>query len=142
MKRQSNLYPLISDYDNLANAFYKAAKGKRRKQYVIDFLSNYDKNIQKIKYDIQLKHVDIGHYHCFTIHDPKPRIIYASSFYERVVHHAIMNIIEPRLESFAIYDSYACRKGKGTHKAIIRAQQFSRKNLYYSFKEKDFGVRP
>jgi len=120
MKRLNNLYRLISDYDNIASAFHKAARGKGRNKYVIDFLNSYDHNIRKIKQDIESKNVDVGNYHFFLIHDPKPRMICAASFSERVLHHAIMNIIEPRLEKFAIYDSYACRKGKGSHKAIVK----------------------
>jgi retron-type reverse transcriptase len=131
MKRLNNLFALISDYDNIATAFYKAARGKRHHKYVIDFLNYYDHNIRKIQGDIQAKNVTVGDYHYFLINDPKPRNICAASFSERILHHAIMNIIEPRLEKFAIYDSYACRKGKGSHCAIFRAQDFSKKSLWY-----------
>ena len=131
MKRQNNLYDLISNYDNIAKAFKKAAKGKKKKQYVIDFMKDYEQNIQKLEQDIESKNVNVGDYHFFLIHDPKPRMICAASFKERVLHHSIMNIIEPRLESYSINDSYACRKGKGSHSAVIKAQNFSRKNSYY-----------
>ena len=69
--------------------------------------------------------------HFFVVRDPKVRTICAASFPERVLHHAIMNICEPYLDSYAIYDSYACRKGKGNRKALARAQQFARKYPWY-----------
>ena len=57
--------------------------------------------------------VRVGDYHYFTIHDPKERTICAAHFRERVLHHAVMNVCEPVLERAAVFDSYACRKGKG-----------------------------
>ncbi len=74
---------------------------------------------------------DIGHYRFFTVRDPKVRTICAASFPERVLHHAIMTICEPVLETYAIFDSYACRKGKGNRRALQRAGEFARKNGWY-----------
>jgi hypothetical protein len=68
----------------------------------------------------------LGHYHYFTVRDPKERRICAASFPERVLQHAIMNVCDPVFESYAIYDTYACRKGKGLHKAIQRAQFYAK----------------
>lgn len=65
-----------------------------------------------------------GAYRTFTIYDNKPRLISAAPFRDRVVHHALCNIIEPIYEKSFIFDSYACRKGKGTHAAVDRFQQF------------------
>lgn len=67
----------------------------------------------------------------FRCGDPKPRSICAASFPERVLHHAVMNVCEPILEAHAVFDSYACRKGKGNRKALARAQQFSRRSPWY-----------
>lgn len=67
----------------------------------------------------------MGHYHFFTVHDPKERLICAAAFPERVLHHAIMNVCEPVLERYAVHDSYACRAGKGMHAAVRRAQGFA-----------------
>jgi len=75
--------------------------------------------------------VDVGHYHFFTVHDPKERVICAASFPERVLHHAIMNVCEPVLERYAIPDSYACRTGKGMHAAVLRAQGFTQQYQWY-----------
>jgi retron-type reverse transcriptase len=72
-----------------------------------------------------------GAYRNFTIHDPKKRIISAAPFVDRVVHHAVVNVLEPIYERQLIFDSYACRKGKGTHRALDRAERFLRKFPYY-----------
>ena len=67
----------------------------------------------------------------FQIHEPKKWEIAASDFRDRIVHHAVCNIIEPLLEQKYIHHSYACRNGKGTHRAIRQAQSYSRKYRYY-----------
>ncbi len=131
MKRAKNLYHLIPAHENLREAFRKAAKGKQDNSGVILFRSNFDANIQKLQEQLLRKEPDIGHYHFFVVRDPKVRTICAASFPERVLHHAIMNVCEPFLDSYAIYDSYACRKGKGNRKALARAQKFARRYSWY-----------
>ncbi len=71
-----------------------------------------------------------GPYHSFYIHEPKRRLISAAPFRDRVVHHALCNLIEPIFERRFIFDSYANRVGKGTHRALDRAQQFARRYPY------------
>ncbi len=131
MKRAGWLYQSIPAYDNLCLAFWKAAKGKHDRQDVAAFRSDFSGNMQKLRDDLLNHDPDIGHYRFFQVRDPKPRSICAASFPERVLHHAIMNICEPVLEFFAIHDSYACRKGKGTHQAIAGAQKFARGYEWY-----------
>ncbi|MEA3391772.1 MAG: RNA-directed DNA polymerase, partial [Candidatus Marinimicrobia bacterium] len=75
--------------------------------------------------------IDIGHYHYFTIHDPKERVICAASFPERVLHHAIMNICHPIFERHLIIDTYATRVGKGTYKALDRAKKYVKQYSCY-----------
>ena len=62
--------------------------------------------------------------------DPKRRLVSAAPFRDRVVHHALCNVIEPLFEPSFIFDSYACRKGKGTHAAADRATRFARASKY------------
>jgi len=71
-----------------------------------------------------------GPYRSFYIHEPKRRLISAAPFRDRVVHHALCNIIEPLFERRFIHDSYANRVGKGTHRALDRCQQFARRYRY------------
>ncbi|MBN1148459.1 MAG: hypothetical protein JXA78_14460, partial [Anaerolineales bacterium] len=71
-----------------------------------------------------------GPYHSFYIHEPKRRLISAAPFRDRVVHHALCNLIEPIFERAFIADSYANRLGKGVHRALARAQGFARRFRY------------
>ncbi|KPA16135.1 RNA-directed DNA polymerase (Reverse transcriptase), partial [Candidatus Magnetomorum sp. HK-1] len=118
-------------YENLCMAFIKAAKGKRNSKAVITFKASFDENMAKLQTQIRQQTLEVGDYHFFHIQDPKPRFICAAKFPERILHHAIMNVCEPVLERYAIDDTYACRKGKGTQKAIDRAQQFARRFKWF-----------
>jgi retron-type reverse transcriptase len=71
-----------------------------------------------------------GPYRTFTIYEGKARQISAAPFRDRVVHHALTGILEPIFERSFIHDSYACRKGKGTHAAVDRCQQLARRHAY------------
>lgn len=127
MKRTGNLYAQIACQDNIRLAFLKAAKGKQSRRDVIAFRRNLEENVTRLRIQLEERKPDIGHYRYFDVFDPKKRRICAASFPERVLHHAMMNVCEPVLESYAIYDSYACRTGKGGQKAILRAQAYARK---------------
>lgn len=121
MKRQGKLFPLIVDYQNLRLAWLKALRGKRKSTAVLLFSRNIDVNLDKIKTRLESDNPEWGNYRSFTITDPKERIISAAPFPERVMHHAIMNILESLFEKQLIHHSYACRKGKGTHAAVLHA---------------------
>ena len=71
-----------------------------------------------------------GPYRTFTIYEGKTRQISAAPFRDRVVHHALTGVLEPIFERSFIFDSYACRKGKGTHAAVDRCQEFARRFRY------------
>jgi RNA-directed DNA polymerase len=131
MKRAGNLYDRIADPGNLRLAFIKSIRGKRGKAEAIAYAANLDANLRQLREHLLAERVDVGHYHFFTVHDPKERVICAASFPERVLHHAIMNVCEPVLERYAVHDSYACRTGKGMHAAVLRAQAFTRRYAWY-----------
>lgn len=123
-------YSAITDWSNLLLAWRKAAKGKRSAGGVSQFeyqLADELLSLQKQLLTHEYKPMDYTH---FYIHEPKQRLISAAPFRDRVVHHALCNIIEPIFEHYFINDSYANRKGKGTHKAIDRLQHFSKKYRY------------
>src|SRR5207245_951892 len=71
-----------------------------------------------------------GAYRTFFIHEPKTRQISAAPYRDRVVHHALTRVLEPIYERSFVFDSYACRKGKGTHAAVRRCQHFARHFRY------------
>lgn len=131
MKRAGNLYHRIHDHENLCLAFSKACRGKQGRKDVILFRQDFERNIEALKKQLRERKVQVGNYHFFHVHDPKKRLICAASFPERVLHHAVMNVCEPVLESYAISDTYACRKGKGGKMAVERACQFSRRFGWY-----------
>ena len=131
MKRAGKLIQQIYRFDNLQLAYYKAKKGKEAKTEVINFAKNLNQNLKQLQKEIETGNVNVGNYHFFTIYEPKERKIVASSFAERVLHHAIMNICHPYFEKYLIYDTYATRKNKGTYKALDRAKIFHKKNKWY-----------
>lgn len=128
---ESNLLAAIACPDNLRLAFLKAFKGKSGNQQACRFRDNLWEELAAMRSELLSGALCVGDYHFFRIYDPKERMICAASFRERVLHHAIMNICEPFFERYAIHDSYACRTGKGLHRAIDRAQQFCRKYPWY-----------
>jgi len=79
---------------------------------------------------LQTKTYRPGPYAEFYVYDPKIRLISAAPYFDRVVHHALINVIGPIISRSFIYDTYACIKGKGTHKAIERYRQFQKKNKF------------
>jgi len=105
-------------------AVKKAARGKREKLNVMSFFNELEENVIQLQTELNHKTYLPGQYKTFQIYAPKPRLISAAQFRDRVVHHALINIIGYRLERSFIYDSYANRKRKGTHKAIQRYQKF------------------
>ena len=127
MKRMGQLLDAIADLDNLRLAFWKASKGKRAKPDCRSFPENLDANLEAMRAELLSGQVLVGDYHYFTIHDPKERTICAAAFRERVLHHAVMNVCEPVLERAAVFDSYACRKGKGQLAAVRRAESYARR---------------
>lgn len=122
----------IAARENLNEAFLRAAKAKRGKRAVIDFRSNLDENLLQLRQQLLDGSFRFGQYQFFTIHDPKTRSICAASFPERVVFHAIMRICHPIFDNYQTYDSYACRVGKGTYKALERAQQYARRYKWFA----------
>lgn len=126
----SELYERFCSFINLHEAYYKARKGKRSKASVASFEYNQEEEIIKLQEELVAKTWKPGAYTNFYIHEPKKRLISAAPFRDRVVHHALCNILEPDWERRFIYDTYANRKYKGTHRAVIRANQFSKKFKY------------
>lgn len=127
MKTYHNLYQQLCSYENLLLAFINARKRKSLKPYVLEFESNLQNNLFSLQWEL-LTHTYVPKpLTTFTVRDPKTRKISASNFRDRVVHHAICNIISSIFESRFIHDTYANRKGKGTLAALKRFDFFLRK---------------
>ncbi|MBU1198779.1 MAG: reverse transcriptase/maturase family protein [Nanoarchaeota archaeon] len=125
--QEQDLYSQLCTYKNLELAWRKARKHKTLKPYVIEFEKNLKENLLLIRLELLLHSYRPKPLEIFILRDPKTRVISKSDFRDRVVHHALCNIIEPIFEKTFIHDSYANRKGKGTHKSIQRFEQFKRK---------------
>ncbi len=127
MKTYKNLYSKVCSYENLELAFKKARKRKTLKQYVVEFEENLKDNLLQLQSELLLHSYKPSPLKTFILRDPKTRKISVSKFRDRVVHHAICNIIEPIFDKRFIYDSYANRKFKGVHSALKRFDYFKRK---------------
>jgi RNA-directed DNA polymerase len=127
----SDLYEQVYTWDNLYLAWRKAARGKRGRPPAAGFEYCLEDNLLQLRQELRSKTYRPGPYHSFHIHDPKRRLISAAPFRDRVVHHALCNVIEPFFERRFIADSYANRVGKGTHRALDRCQEFARRYRYF-----------
>lgn len=130
MKRVGNLWPRVIDFDNLLQAARKAQKGKRYRQNVLAFNYNLETELLVLRDALQAKTYRPGKYQTFQVWQPKPRLISAAPYRDRVVHHALCNVIMPIFERTFIFDSYANRTGFGTHRALKRFTQFARSHRY------------
>ncbi|NET31345.1 MAG: RNA-dependent DNA polymerase [Cyanothece sp. SIO1E1] len=133
MKRYGNLWPQIVEFDNLLLAARQAQKGKRFRPSVLEFNYRLEDELQQLRQELLTKTYRPGDYTTFEIYDPKPRLISAAPYRDRVVHHALCNIIEPLIERSFIGDTYANRLGYGTHRAFQRFVQHARSSRYILF---------
>ncbi len=131
MKRAKSLFNQIVDYENLRLAWLKARKGKTAKKSVQNFSRNVNENLQIIHDRMIVSPPVLSDYVQFKIFDPKERMISVVPFSDRVIHHAIMNVLEPVFERQFIFHTYACRKGKGTHAAARYAFKCAKKSTYF-----------
>jgi retron-type reverse transcriptase len=119
------LYTRIYDFENLYQAAQMAAKGKRYKPAVLRFFcQNEEEHLIELQNELMWKTYTLGKYYNFEVRDPKPRNISALPFRDRVIQIALCNIIEPLFDTRFIYDTYACRTGKGSIAAATRLSYF------------------
>lgn len=118
MIRINNLFDKVVTRDNLMLAYHKARRGKSGQYGVRIFEKDVDGNIDKLYNELILGTYKTSEYSIFTIRDPKEREIYRLPFQDRVVHHAIMNILEPIWSGIFIRNTYSCIKGRGIHDAL------------------------
>lgn len=131
MKTYKHLYPQVYDFENLYLAWRKARKGKRGRPGAAEFERVQEDELLALQGELQSFTYTPGAYHSFYIHDPKKRLISAAPFRDRVVHHALCRVIEPIWERRFIHDTYANRLGKGTHRALDRAQAYLRQYGFF-----------
>ena len=122
-----NLFDCMCSSENIELAFNKARRGKTLKPYVIKFEEELNDNLKQLQHELVTETYKPKRLVTFILRDPKTRKISKSDFRDRIVHHAICNVIEPLFDKTFIYDNYANRIGKGTFKAVERFDRFKRK---------------
>ena len=131
MKRTKSLFNQITSYENVRLAWTKARKGKMDKPAVKNFARHVNENLIKIQQNLKSNPPVLSQYTQFKIFDPKERVISVVPFLDRVMHHAIMNVLESVFERQFIYHTYACRKGKGSHRAVQYIFEKAKKHKYF-----------
>ncbi len=118
MKRKSNLYPQIYSMDNLLLADKKAAKGKTSQYGVHVHAANKEANLLALQSMLVNKTYQTSPYTTFKVYEPKERDVYRLPYFpDRILHHAIMNFLEPIFIRCFTANTYSCIKGKGIHAA-------------------------
>ena len=143
MKRYDDLFDAIVEMDNLYAAYENARERRHYKSEIMATSDRIEEKLEKLHYDLLVGEWEPGGYHQFECRtEVKRRIINAPVFIDRVVHHAIVQVVMPLFERKFIYDSYACRlkpmryhgekefdfarRKKGPHRAVKRLQHFIR----------------
>jgi len=130
MKRHGNLWPQVTAFENLLQSAQQAQQGKRFRPNVLDFNYHLETELFRLQAELREKRYQPGAYKTFVIRDPKSRLISAAPYRDRVVHHALCNVIMPLIDRTFIHDTYANRIGYGTHRALRRFNQFARSSRY------------
>ncbi len=118
------MYDQICDFNNLLTSYNKARKCKRYKRSIVQFSFFLESNLLKLRDELVSECYLPSTYLCFTVSDPKTRKVAAPAFRDRVLQHSLVATIEPLFDRQFIYDSYACRKQKGTHFGLYRIKKF------------------
>ena len=117
----------IFTYKKIYNSYLFCRQNKRKTESALKFEINFEKNLKELLEEIITDNYTPGKSICFVVTVPKPREIFAAEFRDRIVHHLLVNEIIESAEKKFIYDSFACRVDKGTHRAMLRLKDFIRK---------------
>ena len=130
MKRYGNLYPQIVAFANLLAAAKQAQRQKRDRAPVLSFNDHLERELLQLQRELESQTYHPGGYKTFEIYEPKRRIIAAAPYRDRVVHHALCNIIVPLFDRSFIATSYANRKNYGSHRALKQFIDYARSSRY------------
>lgn len=139
MKRMRNLMPLVTSDANMAEALRKTAKGKRQSWGFLEWREYGEHNLKLLQEELRDGGYEQSPFRHFTIYEPKPRPISAVEFKDRIVHHALMNVIGPPLERTLLPYCFACREQLGTHAGIKHIQSQLRKTGATHYLQTDFA---
>ena len=127
METYRNIYYKIYKWENILLAFKKARKRKSKRNYVKKFEENLIENLQQLQFELMTQTYKPRSLKTFILRDPKTRKISKADFRDRIIHHALCNIMEPIFQKTFIHDSCANQKRKGNIFAIKRFDKFKRK---------------
>ncbi len=127
MRRHKRLFEQVASFANLHAAAREALRGKRQREPGASFSMNMEAELVDLRIELLQGTYQPGRYRYFEIYKPKRRTVAAAPFRDRVLHHAVVRVIQPLFEPRFIEDSFACRPGKGTHAAMRRAAGFARR---------------
>ena len=130
-KRIGYLYDRLTSWSNLYLSYKKACKHKKSKAETTEWMFNCEKYLLELQTELIEQRYHPQPYKYFVIREPKERVISVAAFRDRVVHHALVNIIESYFEAVFIKDSYATRKAKGLHLAVTAAQSYACRYEWY-----------
>lgn len=131
MKRYGNLWEKLISKENFELAYRKSKKKKSKFNSVQKFEKNWEENLEIVRQSVINKTFRTGEYREKIRYEPKKRFIYVLPYApDRIVHHALMNVLTPIFEKIFIKDSYACIVGRGQHKGSLRCMEFIRRNKY------------
>lgn len=125
MRRVGGLFERIHAFGNLLLAARRAQRGKRYRPDVLRFNRRLEDHLHLLGRELASGEWTPSPHRHFLVHDPKIRWISAAPYPDRVVHHAICNVIEPEIDQRLIFDCWANRRGKGSHRAVLRYQRFA-----------------
>jgi hypothetical protein len=131
VRRVGGLFEAVVSRENLAAAAWRASRGKRDRAQIHEFFADLEGELRTIQSALARRAWRFGPYEAFQVRDTKTRAIHAPAFRDRVVHHAIINVAGPVLESGALHHSYACRSGRGQHAALRVARHWTRRTDWY-----------
>ena len=117
---------MIFTYENLYRAYLECRASKRQTMNAVNFEVDLEDNLHRLLEELKSGSYSPGRSICFVVTEPKPREIFAADFRDRIVHHLFVREVMDRAERMFIHDSYACRRGKGTHQAVRQADKFIR----------------
>ncbi len=134
------IFEQIINVENLFLSWLEFRKGKRQKQDVIYFERNLEDNLFKLNWELKNSFYRHGPYKSFVICDPKRRVIHKATVRDRIVHHAVFRILNPLFDPIFFNDSYSCRLCKGTHRAVLRLEQFL-KNVSRNYRQNCYALK-
>lgn len=138
-KRHNNLIERIADMENLRDAYWRTARCKRQTFGFLEFKEFADINLRSMREAILDGAWTQGPYRHFTVYEPKPRLISALDFKDRLAQHALVNVIGPIFDRGMLPNTFACRVGRGTHAGVRNVQASLRQSGATHFLKTDYS---